>query len=288
MKTKHRYSTLVEDGKVTSITWYTDEGKNHTVTWEHPNFHKIQVALNAGKPHEEIMRLFSNKQRVNEYFDSVGLFGVHFNGSSVLVNGKPVPSELSKMIIDHVDEGTDPTGLVLFFKNLLDNPSYQSRQELVSFIARHGLTITDDGHFIAYKGLRSDDTSVHSGPAVVNGRNFNGHVPNKVGNVITLPRGDVDDNRDVGCSSGLHAGTWSYANGFGHGNTARVKINPANVVSVPKDSNEQKLRVCRYEVVESKLKAPSSGLVWSSGSTSTSGATTLWKSESNTLWTAGV
>ena len=274
--TNHKYSVLVENGKATSVTWHGAEGETFTATDSHPKFAQIRGALTRGESHESVMALFSPRQRVNEYFSKVGLFGVHFNGSVVLVDGKPVPTELSQMIIDHVDSDTDPTGLVLFFKNLNSNPSYQSKQELVSFIDRHGLTITDDGHFIAYKGLRTDNKSVHSGLAYVDGKAYNGRIPNEKGSTITLPRGDVDDNRDIGCSTGLHAGTWSYASGFGSsGHTAMVKINPADVVSVPKDHNEQKLRVCRYTVVELNTPKKLSTLIWQP-ETSTN-ADVLWK-----------
>lgn len=281
MANQYNYSIYREGGREKSLTWYVDD-ETYTVTDDHPNFHKILNGVKYGSSADSILSLFSNKTRVNDYFSKVGLYGAHFDGNAVWVNGRQVPDDLSELIISHVNEDTDPTGLVLFFNKLLNNPSYQSQKELVSFIKRHGLTITDNGNFIAYKGLRTDGTSIHSGTATVNGKTVNGHIPNTVGNVITMPRGSVDDNRSVGCSHGLHAGTWGYASRFGHGPTAKVEIDPADVVSVPNDCDEQKLRVCRYSVVKTNLKAPTETLVWrnneSTSSTTTTTGNTLWKS----------
>ena len=60
----------------------------------------------------------------------------------------------------------------------------------------------------------------------------------------------VCDDASVGCSDGFHAGSLDYAEGFGRGgNLMIVEINPADVVSVPNDSDCQKLRTCKYKVV---------------------------------------
>jgi hypothetical protein len=65
-----------------------------------------------------------------------------------------------------------------------------------------------------------------------------------------MPRNFVCDDAGIGCSDGFHAGSLDYAEGFGRGgNLMVVEINPADVVSVPNDSDCQKLRTCKYKVV---------------------------------------
>jgi hypothetical protein len=65
-----------------------------------------------------------------------------------------------------------------------------------------------------------------------------------------MPRSLVDDNRSVACSVGLHVGSFHFANGFyGGGKLLVVKINPRDVVSVPADAGDQKIRVHRYVIV---------------------------------------
>jgi hypothetical protein len=54
----------------------------------------------------------------------------------------------------------------------------------------------------------------------------------------------------VGCHTGLHAGTWDYATTFSGDTLLLVKVNPRDVVSVPTDCNWQKIRTCRYTVVD--------------------------------------
>ena len=63
-----------------------------------------------------------------------------------------------------------------------------------------------------------------------------------------MPRGDVEHDPGVGCHVGLHAGTWDYASSFAQGAVLTVEINPRDVVSVPTDCQDQKMRVCRYTV----------------------------------------
>ncbi len=80
-----------------------------------------------------------------------------------------------------------------------------------------------------------------------------------------MDRGEVDDNREVGCSAGLHVGAIEYVKGYSGtgcdngGKYIICKVDPADVVSVPKESDCTKLRTCKYEVVglyEGDLTAP--------------------------------
>jgi len=66
-----------------------------------------------------------------------------------------------------------------------------------------------------------------------------------------MARNKVDDDKNIGCSYGFHAGTLEYATGFACSNDklVLVEIDPADVVSIPTDCNFQKLRTCRYKVV---------------------------------------
>jgi hypothetical protein len=64
-----------------------------------------------------------------------------------------------------------------------------------------------------------------------------------------MERHEVNDNKDITCSSGLHFCGMSYLSHFGGERTVIVKINPADVVSIPSDYNEAKGRACRYEVI---------------------------------------
>jgi hypothetical protein len=160
---------------------------------------------------------------------------------------------VTRRIIETQEAGLPYTGLLTFLDNLEANPSKRAVDELYSFLEHKFLPVTPDGHFIAYKGVRSNYFSVMSGSLTLlsgrgDGPNNTGHIYNGVGELIECPRNEVDDNKDATCSVGLHVGTANYAIGWG-ARTVVVKVNPRDAVSVPSDHNAEKLRVHRYEVV---------------------------------------
>lgn len=67
----------------------------------------------------------------------------------------------------------------------------------------------------------------------------------RVGNVISMPRNEGDDNNSVSCSMGFHAASKEYDySGFGDQDIL-VIINPMDVLAVPK-GEVGKLRTCRW------------------------------------------
>ena len=66
-----------------------------------------------------------------------------------------------------------------------------------------------------------------------------------------MNRRRVSDNCNEGCASGLHVGTYEYANDWaGSGGVVLlVKFDPADIVSVPTDCAYSKMRVSKYTVV---------------------------------------
>lgn len=201
-----------------------------------------------------LLTLVDRKSMVEGYVRRVSE-RVSFSGNSLLFDGDVIDGSLSEAIVRLAgnDESGDPTKLVNFLENLMANPSEHSREQLYDWLGRYDFTITQDGHFLAYKGLREDFTSINSGPGIVNSVSYrNTNLDNSPGNIVEIARSTVVADSFVGCASGLHAGTYEYANGFRHrgGKLVLVKINPRDVVSVPTDCDSQKIRVCRYEVLE--------------------------------------
>lgn len=66
-----------------------------------------------------------------------------------------------------------------------------------------------------------------------------------------MPRSYVDTERTNTCSTGFHVTSMEYAKNMAAsgGHIMICKVNPSNVVSVPVDYNNQKMRVCEYGVV---------------------------------------
>lgn len=152
-----------------------------------------------------------------------------------------------------MSEGFKFDHMVKFLENLMQNPSARGVSETYWFLENYGLPITDDGCFLAYKAVRSDYTDIYSGKFL-----------NSVGSVVSMPRNMVDDNYGIDCSKGLHVGALDYVVGYGHfvkgqvrsanGNRLLiVKVNPKDVVSVPKYEGHTKMRVCEYTVASEIL-----------------------------------
>lgn len=178
----------------------------------------------------------------------------------VFYKGNPIHNVVTERILAFYDKGLPFGGLLRFLENLLANPSARAVSELYDFLAHRSLPITDDGCFLAYKGVRPDYFSVSAGKlTLLKGRaNSTGHIFNGVGEEIECVRNEVDDEKDRTCSNGLHVGALNYARNFGS-RTVVVKVNPKDAVSVPSDHNAEKLRVCAYTVVsdfETALNEP--------------------------------
>jgi hypothetical protein len=176
---------------------------------------------------------------------------ITFNGSQILFDGDVLASSITSHIVRMVRNGDDSyQAFVRFLENLWTNPSVNSRDQLFDWLQDRHFTITEDGRFLAYKGVRREGNySIHPGKATVNGEEITGPIPNPIGAIVEMPRSTVDDRSHEACSTGLHAGTATYARNYGE-RLLLVAINPRDVVSVPSDSEFQKLRTCRYEVLE--------------------------------------
>lgn len=177
---------------------------------------------------------------------------VTYASGTIRYDGEPLDDALSRHLVTLI-KAEDPSygRFVAFLELLATNPSRRSRKHLFSWLTDRELTIAPDGTFIAYKGVRADEQnhSVHSGRAAVDGVEHIGPIPNRVGSVITMPRSSVATDKHIGCSTGLHVGTWEYASRFGD-RTLIVAVNPRDVVSVPADHSYAKLRCCRYVVLD--------------------------------------
>ena len=176
------------------------------------------------------------------------------------LDGEEVSDALTAQVLRFLDEDeTDWRPLVAFFENVQANPSRHSREQLYEWLSRRDFTITAAGNIVGYKGVAKDENgalvSVNRGRAIVDGTVYNGAIPNHIGAVVEMPRGEVAFDPSEGCSYGLHVGEYSYALGWARGALLEVHVNPRDVVSVPTDCDAAKMRVCRYTVVQT-IDAP--------------------------------
>lgn len=236
-------------GDTTVVTVVVD-GVPYSAANTHPNFKEI-IRL-AAEGDTSVKDLFDVSVAVARKFEQLSE-RVSVHSGRVYFDNEEVDSALTRQIVKFLEAGVqDFRPLVNFYEKLAQNPNEDSRIQLYSWLNAHNFTITPEGDLLGYKGVRKNDDgsyeSVNHGRAIVNGEEVNGAIPNNIGYVVTMPRGDVQFNPSVGCSTGLHVGTWNYANSWAQGAVLEVAVNPRDVVSVPTDCGAQKLRTCRYVV----------------------------------------
>lgn len=207
-------------------------GKPYTVKSGAPNFNNLQKALKE-KRWKDVPKFLTVAKNVEAW--SSDKFKV--TGSNVTYEGKVIDSGISKRILQMSHDGENPTAMYRFYERLRKNPSKRSVDQLWPFLQKLGIPITPDGCFLAYKGVRRDFYDKHSGT-----------ILNKPGVTVELPRNSVSDDPKEACHFGLHVGAESYAGNFAD-TTVICKVDPEHVVCVPYDHGQEKMRVCKYEVL---------------------------------------
>jgi hypothetical protein len=202
-------------------------------------FMRVVEMLNPKHPatSEEILAFIDPVYAIKRH--ACGLFDVCNGG--IYIDGERCPDIFSKRALELVDLKLDAAPLVALWKNIKKNPCQEAVRDLYTFLDKNNHPITSDGCFIAYRAVTTDFKDKHT-------KQFD----NKPGSICKMERSYCNSDRNVTCASGLHVAALTYARGFGSYDEpiVVVKVNPANVVSVPVDYNQQKMRVCEFEVLE--------------------------------------
>lgn len=224
-------------------------GNSQTITKDDPRHQTVAEFIKA-KKFAECEKFLDIKIQVNSFasgttgsdfvvsLENGNVFYSYKGGAKTILN-----NALVDRIIEMAREGFDVGPMVRFMSNLLGNPIASAVNEAYLFLEACKLPITEDGCFIAYKIVQEDYMDIYSRT-----------MSNKIGAVLEMPRFEVDSNRNNTCSRGLHFCSKEYLNAYGSSSrdTDRamlVKINPADIVSIPSDYNNAKGRAWRYEVV---------------------------------------
>jgi hypothetical protein len=212
------------------------DNKSHTINKDtHISYVKILEAL-KNQDWDTLRDLVEPKKALVNF----GQGFVSIVGNKVMWKGVEFHNSLAQRMIEMYQDGFPIDPMVRFMENLMENPSKRSVDQMYGFLEKNKLPITSDGHFLAYKRVRKDYKDIHSGT-----------YDNSVGQTVSMSRNLVDDNPDSYCSAGLHFCSETYLNHFGSQDepVMILKINPADVVSIPKDYDGAKGRCCKYTVV---------------------------------------
>jgi hypothetical protein len=214
-----------------TIIW---DGKPHTVQKGAPQFLPLRMAI-LNEDWGAIPKHLTVAKSLSEW--AKGKFTVQ--GETISYAGERLPSDINQRILQMAGKGEDPMPVFLFWERLQKNPSSRSVKQLWPFLLHQGIPLTKDGCFLAYKGINQNYTDKHSGT-----------VDNKPGVINEMPRNKISDDPNEACHFGYHVGALEYAQTFAPGGRMVIcKVDPADVVCVPYDESQRKMRVCKYEVI---------------------------------------
>lgn len=223
------------------------DGKTYTADASHPAFSqarnvlmRVAIATTEAQKQElleEALTAINVKRAVQKFMQG----SVVIEGDTVSYKGMEIDNGLTQRILDAMKDGKDFKFLINFFENLMLNPSRRAVNELFGFLQHNDIELTADGHFLAWKRVNSNYMDMYTNK-----------ISNKPGSVVEVPRNAVDEDSNRTCSAGLHVAAKSYLPhyGGGRGVIVQVKVHPRDVVSIPVDYNNAKMRTCRYEVLK--------------------------------------
>ena len=238
-------------------------GNSSVFIFDHQNNKPIEIT-NDRINYKSILDAIKddNEQQVRDLMDESQVLcnmtngRVRVTGDQVFLDGNEIHTAEAKKLTDLIAEGhTNLDRWFRFIEKLHANPSYRCRQQAYNFITHTGMCMTEEGNLIGYKGVQDDYYSKYGNTqnTIIEGVvNKSGQILNTVGSTIEMPRMNVDDDPNNGCSSGLHVGSHDYADSWasGDGKLLIVEYSPADIVSVPNECNFGKLRVCKYKVID--------------------------------------
>ena len=210
------------------------DGRPFNVHQSHPTFKDLCVALTM-KNFAEVPNLVSIGSKIVKSSNG----NIQVSGGKLYYKGRVVDSSIAKRIVKGISEGEKVDHFMLFMDRVYANPAPWAPEELYDWLNGSDMPITDDGRFLAYKAVRSDYRDVHSGK-----------YDNHPGQKPEMDRKLVDPDRRNECSDGFHFCSLRYLRSFSGDKIVIVAVDPADVVSIPKDYNFSKGRTWTYEVLK--------------------------------------
>lgn len=218
-----------------------------SITPDHPNYEKIAEILENELSVDLDPLLQPTKKTVEKILLHEGFY---IANRQLYYGSEQLHGYVVERVLELVDMGKPVTRMLKFLENLLQNPSNRVYEHLFKFLEKGNTPITEDGCFLAYKRIKEDYTDVHTGT-----------IYNRVGDEVSMPRQQVDDNPNNTCSHGLHVCSFDYLAHFNGERLIVVEVRPCDVVSIPVDYDHTKMRVCRYKVI-SEIPISTAENIW--------------------------
>lgn len=208
------------------------DGDIYTLHSSHINFKNIIASLIEGDE-EKVIKYLDIKSSIKEW----GNKRVHIENGQLFFKGELLNGALAKRALGLYSEGKSIKPIELFLEKLSQNPDKEVANQLYRFLTTNNLPLTWDGDFLAYKIVNKDYLDHHSGT-----------IDNSIGKFVKLDRDKCCADPNQLCAPGLHACSKEYFGNYSMSNSKLIviKISPKNVVSIPLEYQDTKLRCCAY------------------------------------------
>jgi hypothetical protein len=215
------------------------DGRTIAIPRSHVNFDGIlEATLNDET--DELRTLIDVKATIPRWANGV----IEVVDRELFYKGNRLNSNLTNKIVDFIRDGDPRLAIPLcnFLDKVQQNPSFRAVSGLYDWVSASNMPIHEDGDILAWKCVDNDYFDYYSHTL--------DHTP---GNTIWLPRNQCDEDPDQTCSSGIHFCSYDYLPNYLNKSDVRVvlvKINPADVVAIPKEYGTAKGRCCEMTVVQ--------------------------------------
>lgn len=198
-------------------------GKSSTLSADQPNFEKVLKLCQRGrwKDASKWLDVKTVKQVLKK--------------EAKKVTGEESDEFADKVVADEL--AGNASYHEAFLARCRKNPHPQSVAQLFRFLKYIRAQFLPTGSFLIYKGVTNEYLDARTKT-----------IDNSIGKVVSMPREDVTFDPNQGCSAGLHVGAFEFVKGS-YARTMLIEVDPVDVVSVPNEMANQKMRVCRYKVV---------------------------------------
>ncbi|QGH72811.1 MAG: hypothetical protein [Podoviridae sp. ctLUJ1] len=171
-------------------------------------------------------------------------------GVAVIPNADALASQIAHGVKTQNTKGVDKLMQRLA---AMTSTSNHSVQDVLAFVEKADLPLTDDGDIIIYKRVnRCPSTTKIEGillPVAVFKDCHSGNVKQWAGCEVVVDKKLVDLDRKKDCSNGLHVCTRTYLSTFYGSNVMLGLLSPEDILAVP-ERNVSKVRTYRYRLLD--------------------------------------
>jgi len=209
-------------------------GRLVTIPADHSKHDAIWMALQNGLYDCAILMSDRHEQLAQEVakYSIDGLELSKTIDGKILFNNRRMSLHVGEKAIELLDNNMPLRPLLLFLRNLQQNPDMDVQEDLLNFLAVNDFAIDNKGMVIAWKKVLKLDANHY----VDQWTKQLDYTPPKT---LTMPRECVEKDSSNSCGRGFHFATWRYTYNYGGSTVVELQVHPKHVVSIPRHEREK-------------------------------------------------